>query len=99
MRRKIVGVNTLQITEKDSTAAKRLKVSPKLEADQVKRLKAFRKSRDSKSALASLARLEKAAKTSDQNLFPHILHAVESRATIGEIFATLRGVFGEYHGG
>jgi len=98
-RRKIVGVNTLQINDKVSSSAKRLKVSPKLEADQVKLLKTFRKSRDSKAALASLARLERAAKTSDQNLFPHILHAVESRATIGEIFATLRGVFGEYHGG
>ncbi|MBI2788793.1 MAG: methylmalonyl-CoA mutase [Elusimicrobia bacterium] len=98
-RRKIVGVNTLRIDEKDSTSAKRLKVSPKLEADQVKRLQAFRKSRDSKAALASLARLEKAAKSPVENLFPHILHAVESRATIGEIFGTLRSVFGEYHGG
>ncbi|MCM2304747.1 MAG: methylmalonyl-CoA mutase family protein, partial [Elusimicrobia bacterium] len=62
-RRKIVGVNTLQINEKDSTSAKRLKVSPKLEAEQVKRLKAFRKSRDAKAAVASLASLEKAAKT------------------------------------
>ncbi len=98
-RRKIVGVNALQIDEKDSTSAKRLKVAPKLEQDQIKSLKAFRKARDSKAALASLARLETAARTPDQNLFPHILHAVESRATLGEIFGTLRSVFGEYHGG
>ncbi len=97
-RRKIVGVNALRVVEKDSTAAKRLKVSPKLEAEQVKRLQAFRKNRDGKAASAALARLEKAAKTPHQNLFPHILHAVESRATLGEIFGTLRGVFGEYHG-
>ncbi|MEQ1918837.1 MAG: methylmalonyl-CoA mutase family protein [Elusimicrobiota bacterium] len=97
-RRKIVGVNTLQNNEKDSTSAKRLKVSPKLEAEQVKRLKAFRKARDSKAATASLARLETAARTQNQNLFPHILNAVESRATLGEIFGTLRSVFGEYHG-
>ncbi|MDD5302929.1 MAG: methylmalonyl-CoA mutase family protein [Elusimicrobia bacterium] len=98
-RRKIVGVNTLQNVEKDSSAAKRLKVSPKLEAEQVKRLKAFRKNRDAKAAAAALARLEKAARAPKENLFPHILHAVESRATLGEIFATLRSVFGEYHGG
>jgi methylmalonyl-CoA mutase N-terminal domain/subunit len=97
-RRKIVGVNTLQNNEKDSTSAKRLKVSPKLEAEQVKRLKAFRKARDSKAATASLGRLETAARTQNQNLFPHILNAVESRATLGEIFGTLRSVFGEYHG-
>jgi methylmalonyl-CoA mutase N-terminal domain/subunit len=98
-RRRIVGVNTLQINEKDTTSAKRLKVSPKLEADQVKRLKAFRKARDSKASAAALARLEAAARSPKENLFPHILHAVESRATIGEIFGTLRSVFGEYHGG
>ncbi|MCR4296612.1 MAG: methylmalonyl-CoA mutase family protein, partial [Elusimicrobia bacterium] len=98
-RRKIVGVNALRIDEKDSTSAKRLKVSPKLEQDQIKSLKAFRKARDSKASDAALARLETAARTPDQNLFPHILHAVESRATIGEIFGTLRSVFGEYHGG
>ncbi len=97
-RRKIVGVNTLQNVEKDSTSAKRLKVSPKLEAEQVKRLKAFRKDRDAKATASSLALLEKAARSSKENLFPHILNAVESRATIGEIFGTLRSVFGEYHG-
>jgi methylmalonyl-CoA mutase N-terminal domain/subunit len=97
-RRKIVGVNTLQNNAKDSTSAKRLKVSPKLEQDQIKRLRSFRKNRNAAAAAAALVRLEKAARTPDQNLFPHILHAVESRATLGEIFGTLRSVFGEYHG-
>jgi len=98
-RRKIVGVNTLKNEENGAaSASKRLKVSPKLELDQIKRLKAFRKARDSKAAAAALARLEKAALSPKENLFPHILHAVESRATLGEIFSTLRNVFGEYHG-
>ena len=98
-RRKIVGVNALRNDEASKSSAKRLKVSPKLEADQVKRLRAFRKNRDSKASTAALVRLDKAARTPDRNLFPHILNAVESRATIGEIFGTLRSVFGEYHGG
>ena len=98
-RRKIVGVNCLQVDEKDAKKAKRLKVSPKLEAEQVKRLKAFRKKRDAKASTAALARLGTAAKSPKENLFPHILSAVEARATIGEIFGTLRSVFGEYHGG
>ncbi len=95
-RRKIVGVNTLRLDEPAKGPA-RLKVSPKLEAEQVARLKAFRKSRDSKAAAASVARLAAAAADSKDNLFPHILSAVESRATLGEIFAALRGVFGEHH--
>ncbi|MBI3287988.1 MAG: methylmalonyl-CoA mutase, partial [Elusimicrobia bacterium] len=96
-RRKIVGVNTLKHEE---GGKRKLPVAkPAGEADQIKRLRAFRKKRDAKAATASLTRLERAARASKENMFPHILRAVESRATIGEIFATLRGVFGEYHGG
>jgi methylmalonyl-CoA mutase N-terminal domain/subunit len=36
-----------------------------------------------------------AGRTSD-NLVPPIIRAVETRATIGEISDTLRGVFGEH---
>ena len=96
-RRKIVGVNTLRLDEPENPS-KRLKVSPKLETEQVRKLKAFRKKRDAKAAGAAVLRLEKAARLPKENLFPHILNAVESRATLGEIFGTLRGVFGEYHG-
>src|SRR6185312_14570978 len=95
-RRKIVGVNALKLDEKEKPA-KRLKISPKMEAEQVAKLKAFRKKRDGKAATAACAKLAKAAKSPKENLFPHILAAVESRATIGEIFGTLRGVFGEHN--
>ncbi len=97
-RRKIVGVNTLKTEENSAPGWKRLKVSPKLELEQVKRLKAFRKKRDAKMCNAGLMRLEIAARSSGENLFPHILRAVESNATLGEIFGTLRFVFGEYNG-
>jgi methylmalonyl-CoA mutase, N-terminal domain len=43
----------------------------------------------------SLTRIEDAARSRD-NLMPHIVHAVESYATVGEISDTLRKVFGEY---
>ena len=96
-RRKIVGVNTLRLDGKEAPA-KRLKVSPALETTQIKRLKAFRKARNAKAAAAAVSRLGQAARSAKENLFPHILNAAESRATIGEIFGTLRGVFGEDHG-
>jgi len=95
-RRKIVGVNTLKLEGKEKPA-QRLKVSPKLEADQVGRLKAFRKTRDAKASAAAVRRLSDAAKSPQENLFPHILAAVEARATLGEVFGALRGVFGEHH--
>jgi methylmalonyl-CoA mutase N-terminal domain/subunit len=97
-RRRIVGVNTLRLDE-EARGAKRLKVSPKLEAEQVLRLRAFRKKRDGKAASAAVAKLTAAAGKPRENLFPSILAAVEAKATIGEIFGALRGVFGEHHGG
>ena len=99
-RRKIVGVNCLQLPEKKAAnaAGKTLKVSPKVEAKQVKSLQAFRAKRDGAPVKASLAALAFAARTSKENLFPRILACVESRATIGEICDTLRTEFGEYHG-
>ncbi|MEK7381986.1 MAG: methylmalonyl-CoA mutase family protein, partial [Elusimicrobiota bacterium] len=96
-RRKIVGVNTL-LLEETAHPPKRLKVSAKQESVQVRRLKLFRRDRDSKAASAAVLRLGQAARAPNENLFPHILNAVESRATLGEIFGALRGVFGEYHG-
>jgi methylmalonyl-CoA mutase, N-terminal domain len=95
-RRKIVGVNTLKLDEAERPA-KRLKLAPKMEAEQVAKLKAFRRKRDGKAAASAAVRLAKAARSPKENLFPHILHAVESRATLGEIFGTLRDVFGEHN--
>jgi methylmalonyl-CoA mutase N-terminal domain/subunit len=45
--------------------------------------------------MQALASVERAA-CDGENLMPHILHAVESKATLGEISDALRKVFGEY---
>ncbi|MBI4371554.1 MAG: methylmalonyl-CoA mutase [Elusimicrobia bacterium] len=96
-RRGVVGVNVLQVEERPSRRA-RLKVSPRLEAEQVRRLRAFRRRRDAAACAAALERLREAAAAPRENLFALLLAAAEARATIGEIFGTLRGVFGEQHG-
>jgi len=96
-RRKIVGVNVLRL-QGERAGLKRLKVSPKLEAEQIRRLRAFRRRRDGKAAAAAVARLSAAAREPRENLFPRLLAAVEAKATIGEIFGALRAVFGEFHG-
>ena len=70
----------------------------KAESGRVRQLTAdVRRARDGKAAAAAAARLAKAARLPKENLFPHILRAVESKATLGEIFATLRDAFGEHH--
>jgi methylmalonyl-CoA mutase N-terminal domain/subunit len=89
----VVGVNDF-IAEKENPVPT-LRIDPKIEGDQVARLKAMRAKRDAartKSALDELAR--RAAGT--ENLVPAILTAVDSYATVGEISDTLRHQFGEY---
>jgi methylmalonyl-CoA mutase, N-terminal domain len=89
----VVGVNDF-IAEKENPVPT-LRIDPKIEGDQVARLKAMRAKRDAaltKSALDELARRA----GSGENLVPAILTAVESYATVGEISDTLRHQFGEY---
>ena len=45
---------------------------------------------------AALADLKTACQNPDENLMPHILSAVKTYATLGEICNVMRGVFGEY---
>ena len=44
----------------------------------------------------NLAKIRKAALDESENLMPHIIEAVRSYATEGEICGVLREIFGEY---
>jgi len=90
----VVGVNSFQVEETD--APQLLRVEPAIEAAQVERLHALRARRDSEAVEGALVALESAARTETENLLPHILAAVESYATVGEISHRLRRVWGEY---
>src|SRR5205814_379040 len=59
------------------------------------RLRAMRARRDKTKWESAIRAVEDAAR-SDQNLMPHIIHAVEGYCTVGEISDALRRVFGEY---
>ena len=72
-----------------------LKVDPRIEADQVQRLRAFREQRNAKAWAESIADVDRAARAT-QNLVPFILTAVKAGATVGEISDTLRKAWGEY---
>jgi methylmalonyl-CoA mutase, N-terminal domain len=72
-----------------------LRVDPRLEKEQVERLKAVRAKRAAAPHAAALAKLEGAAK-GDENLVPLILEAVKADASVGEISNVLRGVWGEH---
>jgi len=89
----IVGVNQFQIEEEKGPPIQR--VDEALERKQVERVRALRARRDAAAWKTALQHIEDAARSGD-NLMPHIIHAVENYATVGEISDTLRRVFGEH---
>ena len=72
------------------------KVDPAVETRQVEHLRAVRARRDNARVAALLDRLAEEAKRPDVNLMPVTLDLVKARASMGEITARLRGVFGSY---
>jgi methylmalonyl-CoA mutase N-terminal domain/subunit len=89
----VIGVNRFKDEEKLTIDT--LKVDPGVEKEQVDRLKALKAERDGEAVQRTLAAVKKAAIEGD-NLVPHVLEAVKSSATLGEICDVLRGEFGEY---
>jgi methylmalonyl-CoA mutase N-terminal domain/subunit len=89
----VVGVNRFQGEGDRSVPV--LRIDEALEGRQVERLRALRARRDKTKCESAIRAVEDAAR-GDQNLMPHIIHAVESYCTVGEISDTLRKVFGEY---
>jgi methylmalonyl-CoA mutase N-terminal domain/subunit len=87
----IVGVN--KFTVKNEPMPELLKVKEAVEISQKQSLAAMKSGRDEVAVKGALAKLETAAKGTD-NLMPHILDAVKVYATLGEIANVFRGVFG-----
>jgi methylmalonyl-CoA mutase N-terminal domain/subunit len=79
----VVGVNRFQVEE--DVAPPLLRVEPAIEQAQIERLRALRERRDNEVVERMLVALESAARTTTENLLPHILAAVEAYATVGEI--------------
>ncbi|MDP9268017.1 MAG: methylmalonyl-CoA mutase family protein [Acidobacteriota bacterium] len=89
----VVGVNRFEVEEETSVPT--FRHDPDLERKQVERLHALRARRDKQAWESALKSVEDAARSGD-NLMPHIIHAVEGYATVGEISDAMRRVFGEY---
>ena len=89
----VVGVNRFASEEEASVPLYR--VDENLERKQIEHLRAMRSRRDQQKWETAIQAVEEAARTG-QNLMPHIIHAVESYCTVGEISDSLRKVFGEY---
>ncbi len=90
--RLVVGQNAYV---QESAPVPVMTIDPRIEREQVERLRAFRATRDAAAHAKSLAAIEAAAKGTE-NLVPLVLDAVKVGATVGEISNVLRGVWGEH---
>jgi methylmalonyl-CoA mutase N-terminal domain/subunit len=89
----IVGVNRFVIGDEEAPDV--LRVDPRIEADQVIRLKRHRAGRDPKRIVDALEAVRVAA-SGDANLLYPMRDALRLGATVGELSSTLVGVFGRY---
>jgi len=90
----IVGVNRYQ-DEAAPPPADILRIDPRVERDQVERVRALRARRDAGPWKASLAAVEERARAGG-NLVAAMVDAVSAQATVGEIAGRLRAVYGEH---
>jgi methylmalonyl-CoA mutase N-terminal domain/subunit len=91
--RTVVGVNRFTLDQEERYEP--LRVDPTIEADQRARLEALRADRDQAAVDAALAKLQEAARGTDNVLYP-MKEALAARATGGEVAHALRKVWGVY---
>lgn len=91
----IVGVN--KFTREEPPFDKIFSVDDSIRAVQVEKLRSLKSNRDQAAVSSALNKLVEVSR-SGENLMPHILHAVEQYATLGEVADSFRSVFGEYQG-
>jgi methylmalonyl-CoA mutase N-terminal domain/subunit len=93
--RKLIGVNHLQLSS-EARDIEIFRLADEVEKRQIERLQTLRKERDAGRAARALDDVRIAAST-DDNLMPSMLEAVQAHATHGEICDAMRDVFGEHH--
>jgi methylmalonyl-CoA mutase N-terminal domain/subunit len=93
----VVGVNRFAEEDTGRVQIPLQRIDERVEHDQVERLRALRAGRDEAAVRAHLEDVRHAA-AANENLMPHLIDAVDARATLGEICDVLRGVFGVYRG-
>ncbi len=91
--RAIVGVN--RYVKDDEPPIDILRIPPELEAEQCARLAAVRQGREAAQAAQALAALEAGA-AGGENLMELLVAAARARASLGEMTAAMKAVFGGY---
>ena len=89
----MVGVNKY-VTEEEQEIPL-LEIEDRIEKEQIERLSAVRRKRDSKAVKISLNDIRNACKK-EENVMPHCIEAVKNLVSVQEICDVYREVYGEY---
>ena len=89
----IVGVNRFEMAEPDPTDI--FDFNPALERQQADRVRALRDRRDNAAVEKALDRLDEAARSEENLLYP-MKDALQAYATLGEVSDVLRKTFGVF---
>ena len=89
----IVGVNDVKLREPCATPL--LKIDEDVAREQIENLQRLRDQRSNENVQAKLDALKEAAKGTE-NLMPYIMDAIREYASIGEVMAALKDIFGVY---
>jgi len=92
--RLIVGVNDFQLSNEELEIPV-LKIEPRVEREQVTRLRDVKTERDSARVSSALAGLRRAARGTD-NTMPHFIECSRAYCTLQEMCDVLREEWGEY---
>ena len=89
----IVGVNKFEIDKEAPIPG--LKIDDSIRQVQIEKLNVLRNNRDH-AKVDQLLQLLNDKATSEENIMPTVIEAVENKCTLGEIADTLREVYGEH---
>jgi methylmalonyl-CoA mutase N-terminal domain/subunit len=92
--RRIVGVNAYKMNERSPIVT--LKIEEAARQRQIERLREVKKARNASAVKSALKELRSAYEDSSANCIYPMLKAVKAYATLGEIMAVGRSVFGEW---
>ena len=91
----IIGVNAYQLEEETEIETREVDNSAVRE-NQIKRLKKLKLERNNAEIKLTLAKLEDAARSNNENLLAIAIEAARKKATLGEISLALENAFGRY---
>lgn len=94
----VVGVNKYQLGEQGSKEAVEVRDidNSAVRDSQIKKLKQLRSQRNNEAVKDALERLKQAAKNGQDSLLACCIHAMECRATVGEVSLELEKIYGRF---